>query len=404
MGRLIRAFDGGKLSLAILAVSLIVCAALVAAELTGNDSLCATREDEIVFSVLVALSSGGLAACWLLRASEARLWPLAALCALCLILLLYFPVTPLSWIFLSLFVAIPLALYLAFPKGLALAISIVAAFFLLRFVALAPERLGQRAAAFRDMLAFAIAPASFAALISMLAAFRAELDRLSSTLIEVTRLNLSYQDYNTSLEEKTALEERLRLTRDIHDIVGYALTNTSMTLRAASVMCGREPEKLPPFLNSAREDVDRALGQVRETLREERRREIERAVGPKAIARAARSFKAATGVEVDVDYGNFGWAINGETALAASHFVQEGMLNAVSHGGASSIRVAFREAEGMLVVSVRDDGRGAKSLQEGIGIAGMRERAERLGGMIEYSTEGPGFSISMSLPLEGGAR
>ena len=85
--------------------------------------------------------------------------------------------------------------------------------------------------------------------------------------------------------------------------------------------------------------------------------------------------------------------------FAAIHFVQEGMLNAVSHGKATAIRVAFREAQGMLMVSVKDNGAGAKAVQEGIGIAGMRERIERLGGSLEYGSSRNGFSIEMRLPL-----
>jgi signal transduction histidine kinase len=255
-------------------------------------------------------------------------------------------------------------------------------------------------------LLFVALPLAAAALVSVVTSLRAELDRLTESLLEVTKLNLSYQDYSASVEEKSALEERLRLTRDIHDAVGYALTNTIMLMRAASLMCAKEPEKLPSLLESARMDADQALAQVRAILGDLRKREIRGAAGPNAIARAARAFRASTGVEVDLDFGNFDWAAFGkaedgdQAAFAASHFVQEGMLNAFSHGKATSVRVSFRASEDGLAVSVKDNGGGAKELHEGIGISGMRERIEKLGGSLDYGSSAGGFAIEMRLPLK----
>jgi signal transduction histidine kinase len=74
------------------------------------------------------------------------------------------------------------------------------------------------------------------------------------------------------------------------------------------------------------------------------------------------------------------------------------MLNAFNHGKATAIRVSFRSGKEGLVVSVRDNGSGAKGLQEGIGISGMRERIEKLGGSVEYGNSVDGFCIEMRLP------
>jgi signal transduction histidine kinase len=399
LARLTRSFDRGRFSLLALASCLAIGAVLALAELSGLDGLCVTAIDEAVFVGLTSLCSACLVLAYALRRSRSLRSPLALGCASCLALVLYFPVTPISALAVAMYVSLPLSLYCPFPKSLSLPAASLAAFFVLRFVLFPPESFGLRSASFRDGLLFVVLPLVSACMASAASAFRSELDRMAEALMEVTRLNLSYQDYSASLEEKTALEERLRLTRDLHDIVGYALTNTIMTLRAASLMCDREPGRVPAFLGSARADAEKALGQVREMLGDIRRREIRYAAGPTSIARSVRAFKAATGAQVDLDYGNFDWSLGGDSALAASHFVQEGMLNAVSHGKATAIRIAFREAEGMLVVSVKDNGEGSKAVQEGIGIAGMRERIEKLGGRLEYDSSSLGFSIEMRLPL-----
>jgi signal transduction histidine kinase len=381
-----------------LGLSLAVLAAFSLAELSGLDGLCATAADEAFFVGAAAAAALGLVAAYLLR-SRAALRPILGFeLALCLAFILYFPVTPISWLFLTLAAVLPASLYLGFPASIIASLSFVAAAMALRFVAAPPEALGQRAASFRDVLSFALVPSAAAVLVPALSALRDEADRLAEALLGVTRLNLSYQDYTASVEEKSALEERLRLTRDIHDVVGYALTNTMMLMRAASIMLREEPEKVGALIETTQKGAESALAQVRGILGDLRRREIRSAAGPNAIAKVVRVFRIAAGAEVDLDFGNFDWAIGDEEAFAVHHFVQEAMLNAFSHGKASSIRVSFRQGGEGLAVTVRDNGSGAEPVSEGIGISGMRERLERLGGGLEYSSTADGFSITMRLP------
>lgn len=391
--------------LAFLAASLLMSGALTAAELNGLDSLCVTKADETVFVLGTSLSSATLTLAFLFRTTTTLRPVLWVGGLLCLGFILYFPLTTISCLAFLAYLAVPLSLYLPLPKGFLASLAAMAATCAVRFIVFPPEVLGQRSASFRDVLLFVCAPLAASALISLVAAFRAEMDRLGESLLGVMKLNLSYQDYSASVEEKSALEERLRLTRDIHDVVGYALTNTIMTMRAASMMCRKEPEKVPELLDSARADADQALSQVRAILGDLRRREIRSATGPNAIAKAVRAFRTATGAEVDLDFGNFDWSVFGyaengnDAAFAASHFVKEGMLNAFSHGKATAIRVSFRSTEEGLVVAVKDNGGGAKEVEEGIGISGMRERIERLGGSLEYGSSNGGFFIVMRLPL-----
>jgi signal transduction histidine kinase len=403
--RMGRALGLARFPQAVLALSLAVLAASAAAQLTGLDGLCVTRADEAAFVSLSAAAAIGLCASYLLRSRKAAGWALAAQFAISTAFILYFPVTSLSWLFLILASILPASLYLGYPASAAVSLSIAAASFALRFIVFPPGALGQRAASFRDVLLFALASAGAAAMASLLSALKAEADRLAEALMGVTRLNLSYQDYSASVEEKSALEERLRLTRDIHDVVGYALTNTMMLMRAAAIMIEKEPEKVGALIEATQKGAESALAQVRGILGDLRRREIRYAAGPNAIAKVVRVFKTATGAEVDLDFGNFDWSIGDEEAFAVHHFVQEAMLNAFSHGKATAIRVSFRQAEDALAVTVRDNGSGSKGVSEGIGISGMRERLAKVGGGLEYSSTADGFSITMRLsaaPREAG--
>jgi signal transduction histidine kinase len=393
-----RFLDGGRLPLALLALSLLVLAALAYAVIRGLDGVCVTSDDAAVFLFLTIISAAGLAAAFFLRGRRFLRLVLAVEYAFCLAFILYFPVSSLSWLFLIITAASPISLYLQFPRNILWASAAIAAALLLRFVILPPESVGQWEASFRDILLFLIAPFSAAVLISFLSALTNETARISDALLKVTKLNLSYQDYTANIEEKSAHEERLRLARDIHDVVGYALTNTMMLMRAASLMIREEPEKVPGLIENAQRGAESALAQVRGFLRDMRRREIRSAAGPNAIAKVVRVFRTATGADVDLDFGNFDWAIGADEAFAVYHFVQEAMLNAFSHGKATAIRVSFRQSDDGMAVTVRDNGSGAKNVTEGIGISGMRERLAKLGGGLEYSSTSEGFSITMRLP------
>jgi signal transduction histidine kinase len=393
-----RILNDNSLPLALLVLSLLCIAVIDYAAIRGLDQICVTSVDLAVFLLLTISSAIGLAAAFFLRASRSLSLMLAAEYLLCLAFTFYFPVTSLSWLFLLLSVVCPLSVYLQFPRNLAWSSALIGVLVILRLAVFPPQATGRWELSFRDSFLYIITPLSGAAVLSFLSALTCETTRMAEALIKVTKLNLSYQDYTANLEEKSAHEERLRLTRDIHDVVGYALTNTMMLMRAASLMIREEPERVGELIDKAQHGAETALAQVRGFLRDMRRREIRSAAGPNAIAKVVRVFKTATGVDVDLDFGNFDWAIGADEAFALYHFIQEAILNAFSHGKASSIRISFRQSEEGVAVTVRDNGSGAKSVTEGIGISGMRERLAKLGGGLEYSSTSEGFSITMRLP------
>jgi len=392
----------GTIRLAVLVAALASGLVLAAAEFFGWGGLCISATEVIAFLAFMAAAESGLVALFFASKKGIPLGTTEKMVAaegiLCAAMLICFPVAPQSSAFILFFAALPCALYLDFPRNLSWSAGSVLAIAAIRLFILRPEALGQGAASFADAFIMILLPLMAAAPLSMVSATLAESARLRESILGVTRLNLSYQDYAANLEERSALDERLRLTRDIHDVVGMALTNAIMMARAAKIMFATEPEKLPAILESAESNADRALSEVRYFLRDLRAREVRRAAGPVAIARVARMFQLATSVDVDLDYGNFEWDLGDEESFIVNHFVQEGMLNAYRHGKARSIRVSFRRSEEGLRVTVRDDGRGAKDPVEGIGISGIRERVAAAGGSLEYGSAGDGFRISILLP------
>src|SRR5262249_38929308 len=115
-----------------------------------------------------------------------------------------------------------------------------------------------------------------------------------------------------------------------------------------------------------------------------------------------------TGVTIAVESNFDAERLRPETAIAAFRIVQEAVHNALRHGEAKHITVSVRVDSSRLLLSVRDDGRGFdvdEALQRAatghhLGLSGMRERVEALGGRLEMdSVPGHGAEIRASVPL-----
>jgi signal transduction histidine kinase len=104
---------------------------------------------------------------------------------------------------------------------------------------------------------------------------------------------------------------------------------------------------------------------------------------------------------VDFQYGNTPWSF-GETLDAVLYrLVQEGLTNSFRHGKATKIRIVFWSHEGELRITIWDNGTGSYSSDEGLGLRGMRERVEALGGSIDHHNTVDGYELSAVIPLGG---
>jgi signal transduction histidine kinase len=83
---------------------------------------------------------------------------------------------------------------------------------------------------------------------------------------------------------------------------------------------------------------------------------------------------------------------------------QEALTNAVRHARAENVYLVVDEKDGEVVVTARDDGRGAAGLKPGHGLTGLRERIEGMGGKMEVVAQpGAGLTLRALLPSRGGA-
>ncbi len=223
---------------------------------------------------------------------------------------------------------------------------------------------------------------------------------LDSAITQLTNANIGFQSYVKTLEMQTLVEERKRVSREIHDTVGYVLTNIIMMMEAAALLPNEKKTKRNEILLTARNQAQKGLAETRAALRLLRNEKIVKTYGTNMIKELVSVFQKATGIEIQVEYGNLAGFTNDRIDAIIFRTIQEGMTNAFRHGMATVIRINFWITGKTLRVSIHDNGIGSKEIVDGIGVAGMRERISDIGGTIDIRNVEDGFKIDVEIPLE----
>ncbi|MBS1674178.1 MAG: sensor histidine kinase [Actinobacteria bacterium] len=201
--------------------------------------------------------------------------------------------------------------------------------------------------------------------------------------------------------------ERVRIARELHDVLGHALSQMNVQASVGLHLFDRDPEQARTALQNVKETSKLALEEVRGVLGV--LRDGEAPLVPQAeLAELPRLIAGLTapGLEITLDDGLGGRAPSRAAQFAAYRIVQEALTNAVRHSGAAHARVRLERRDfpdPALVVTVADDGRGFGEADPGAsghgGVLGMRERAALLGGGVEIG-DGPdgGAHVVAALP------
>ena len=195
------------------------------------------------------------------------------------------------------------------------------------------------------------------------------------------------------LDEAARDQERLRLSRELHDIAGHKLTALKMNLRQLM----RKPNLgHAAELKQASELADELLGDIRGVVRQLRGGDgFDLARG---LEQLARPFPRPR-LELDIEPGIR--LERADQAEAILRLVQEALTNAARHSPARCLWVQLRDQDGMLALELEDDGAAALPIKPGNGLTGMRERIESLGGSLSLrDSKRGGLSISARLPME----
>jgi signal transduction histidine kinase len=212
---------------------------------------------------------------------------------------------------------------------------------------------------------------------------------------------------------QTVMAERLRIARELHDIVAHSIGIIAIQAGAGHRVFDASPAEARDTLATIEATSRETLSGLRRMVTGLRRTQPESAAahapldpapGLADIERLA-AITLDAGVRVDVHWRGIREPLPADIDLSAFRIIQEAVTNVVRHASTDRCQVSIDQQDGQLSIEVTDSGRGGTADGTGYGIVGMRERAALLGGDFSAGPRpGGGFRVTARLPVPARAR
>ena len=214
--------------------------------------------------------------------------------------------------------------------------------------------------------------------------------------VDVTERERRAQELRESRARLVAAadDERRRLERNLHDGAQQRLVTVSLSLRLAGAAIATEPDRAAEMLNTASDQLTEAIAELRELARGLHPAILtDRGLGPALLALARRSAIPVT-IANEVDR-----RLPESVEIAIYFVVSEALTNAAKHAQASEINVTLGVVDGVLAVTITDNGVGGADLANGTGLRGLSDRMEAIAGRLTVESGERGTTLVASAPV-----
>ena len=227
---------------------------------------------------------------------------------------------------------------------------------------------------------------------------------LGLDMIGLSLMSSAIRELHTTRGELARLkveEERLRMARDLHDLLGHTLSLITLKSKLAGRLVEREPTRAVQEIQEIEHIARQTLREVREAVAGYRQPRLENEVD------GARQLLEAAGIACSLEYTALSLAPVTDAALAWT--VREGVTNVIRHSRAQHCLIRLTHEHSTAHAEVINDGdprerSGGAHAREGLGLSGLAERVTALGGRIEagkVTTDGnTGFRLWVELPVK----
>lgn len=223
-----------------------------------------------------------------------------------------------------------------------------------------------------------------------------EKHKLEEEFRMVSRVNGELNDY-IAITEKVAVDrERKRISREIHDTLGHALTGISAGIDAVKVLIEIDSNKAKSQLNIVSDVVREGIVDVRRSLNKLRPDALEGRTLEDALNKIIREFEGVSNIKIKLNYN---WT-TADLSVAVEdiifRIIQESITNSLRHGHASEVIIDMVE-DADYMMFIKDNGIGAEEIVYGYGLMQMQERLAIIGGEITFNTKN-GFETVIRIP------
>ncbi len=217
--------------------------------------------------------------------------------------------------------------------------------------------------------------------------------RLSDALLQL-------QGARQELAHQAVTEERLRMARDLHDLLGHTLSLITLKSELAGRLLEKDPLAAAKEIQEVEREARQALHEVREAVAGYRQQTLQ------GELQAARQILEAAGIACSIDYdaGMFSPGVDNVLGWV----VREGVTNVIRHSRAQRCLIRIISTDRYARAEVSNDGypgESHKSDKRGSGLSGLAERVAKLGGHLEAAPRSlngsPGFRLFVEVPVEG---
>lgn len=203
-------------------------------------------------------------------------------------------------------------------------------------------------------------------------------------------------------EQVAVLEERSRIAREVHDGLGHSLVACILRLELCSRLMERDPDQAASMLREEIPALRAAWNQGRDLAFHLRAWERDPSGLLNGLRRHIGQFAERTGIVVETIAPQEEWDLAAEIEIALTRVIQEALTNVAKHAQAEHVTVQLERDGSMVRCTIADDGVGFEIGEErkSVGLAAMRERAEKLGGSLTVASKpGEGTTVHCVLPM-----
>lgn len=200
---------------------------------------------------------------------------------------------------------------------------------------------------------------------------------------------------NSSLEVAhiAEIKERNRIAREIHDNVGHSIAGILMQLQASYKLSGKDDKKANELLKKSIDELSNSLTIIRDTVHNIKPLEN---MGIEYIKSVIDNYSFC---DIDFKYSGDFNNLSANLLQIIHTNIKEALTNISKHSNATSVNITIDINERFVRLYIKDNGVGCRKVIEGLGISGMKERVNNIGGSISISSDN-GFLIVCVIPRE----
>lgn len=225
-----------------------------------------------------------------------------------------------------------------------------------------------------------------------------------TAFLQKQRLGHAYErlaEYSVELEQKVLMQERTRLSREIHDTVGHTLTSAMTGLQAAIRLMEKEPSVAVDMIHQTKDHIREGLQEVRRSVH---MLDADAAFPDlvNAMQRLLEDTRRQTGVAIDAELDPSLPRLAPKVEMTFYRALQEGLTNGIRHGGASRFVFQFKRAADHILFELENNGSSWRSQPYGFGLSAMHARVTDMRGTLTVTAgkNKSGTRIRIELPFK----